>query len=57
MDDKDPEELKSKIQSEGVRATDWVPDNKMICAGNTTKLLIIGSSQLRRSKLAPSLLT
>ena len=50
--DKDPAELEKKIQREATRATDWVSDNKMVCAGDKTKLLVIGTSQWRRIKLA-----
>ena len=47
----DPEEVKEKIQREADRATDWAQDNKMICAGGKTKLLLIGTKQLKRAKL------
>ena len=50
--DSDPTELENKIQREANRATEWVFDNKMVCAGDKTKLLVIGTSQLRKSKLA-----
>ena len=53
--DKDPEELERKIQREANRATDWVSDNKMVCAGDKTKLLIIGTPQLKKNKLNRSL--
>ena len=49
--DKDPEELQRKIQREANRSTDWVGDNNMACAGDKTKLLIIGTRQLRSLKL------
>ena len=49
--DKDPVELKEKIQREANRSTDWVQDNRMVCAGNKTKLLILGTSQLRKSRI------
>ena len=49
--DDDPEELKNKIQREAIRSTDWVGDNRMVCSGDKTKLLIIGTSQLKKSKL------
>ena len=52
VSDADPEELKGKIQREANKATDWVSDNKMVCAGDKTKLLIIGTSQLKKSKLS-----
>ena len=47
----DPDDLEEKVQREADRAVDWVNDNRMVCAGNKTKLLVIGTSQLRRSKL------
>ena len=49
--DKDPGKLLEKIQREATRATEWVQDNKMVCAGDKTKLLVIGTAQLKRSKL------
>ena len=44
--DEDPIALKEKIQREANRSTEWVNDNKMECAGNKTKLLILGTAQL-----------
>ena len=49
--DSDPDSLQTKIQNEALRSTDWVADNRMVCAGDKTKLLIIGTKQLRLSKL------
>ena len=49
--DKDPEELQRKIQREADRSTDWVKENSMACAGDKTKLLIVGTRQLRESRL------
>ena len=49
--DDNPEELKKKIQKEAQRSTEWAADNRMVCSGEKTKLLIIGTSQLRKSKL------
>ena len=49
--DKDVEELKAKIQREADRSTQWVLDNRMVCSGSKTKLLVIGTNQLRRSLL------
>ena len=49
--DKDPQELQRKIQREADRSTDWVEDNRMACAGDKTKLLIIGTRQLRALRL------
>ena len=49
--DKNPVELIEKIQREADRSAAWVEDNKMACAGDKTKLLIIGTKQLRANKL------
>ena len=48
MTDKDPVELKNKIEREAIRSTSWVTDNKMVCSGEKTKLLIIGTRQQRK---------
>ena len=45
-------DLEIKLQREANRSTDWVKDNRMVCSGSKTKLLVIGTSQLRRSLLA-----
>ena len=50
--DKEPEELQRKIQREANRSTSWVQDNRMACAGDKTKLLVIGTRKMRRSKLS-----
>ena len=47
----DPDVLRDKIQREANRSTEWVIDNKMVCAGDKTKLMILGTSQLRRSRI------
>ena len=49
--DKDPIQLLIKLQREADRATEWVKDNRMVCSGEKTKLLIIGTKKLRQSKL------
>lgn len=49
--DSDPEELKRKLQSEADRATSWVKDNRMVCSGEKTKLLIMGTSELKENLL------
>ena len=49
---KDVKELTDMIQREANRSTDWVTDNnRMVCSGSKTKLLILGTVQLRRSLL------
>ena len=49
--DRDVEELQAKIQREADRSTEWVRDNRMVCSGSKTKLLVIGTAQLRNSLL------
>ena len=46
-----PDELLRKIQSEGNLSCAWVDDNNMSCAGDKTKLIVMGTRQLRLSKL------
>jgi hypothetical protein len=46
---KEVEELREKIQREADRSTDWVSDNRMVCSSSKTKLLVIGTAQLRNS--------
>ena len=40
--------LHEKIQRDADRATSWIRDNEMICSGEKTKLLVIGTDQNRR---------
>ena len=49
--DKDVVELQAKIQREADRSTEWVTDNRMVCSGSKTKLLVIGTAQRRKSLL------
>lgn len=51
VSDSDPNVLQEKIQREANRSTDWVSDNRMVCAGDKTKLLVIGTRQLRNVRL------
>mgnify|MGYP003313496121 CR=1 FL=1 len=51
VQDSDPNNLEEKIQREASRSTEWVKDNRMVCAGDKTKLLVIGTKQLRQSKI------
>ena len=44
-------QLKAKIQREADRSTEWVNDNRMVCSGSKTKLLLLGTAQLRRNLL------
>ena len=54
---KDPIILQQKIQREADLSTSWVKDNKMVCSGAKTKLLIVGTKELRRSKLTKNAIT
>ena len=49
--DKDPNVLVSKIQYEADCSTKWVADNKLVCSGDKTKLLIVTTNAMRRSRL------
>ena len=51
VSDKNPMELKRKIQNEANRSTSWVKDNKMVCSGDKTKLLVIGTAEMRKKLL------
>ena len=48
--DNDIETLTEKIQNEANLSTDWVKDNRLVCSGKKTKLLIIGTRELKRSR-------
>ena len=48
VSDKNPLNLKAKIQREADLSTSWVNDNKLICSGSKTKLLIVGTKELRK---------
>ena len=47
----DPEILKAKIQTEADLSTEWVSENKLVCSGEKTKLLIIGTPELKQSRI------
>ena len=47
----DPDILEQMIQNEANKSTSWVHDNMLVCSGKKTKLLIIGTKELRKSKL------
>ena len=51
VSDSNPDVLQRKIQLEANKSTSWVKDNKLVCSGSKTKLLIIGTKELRMSKL------
>ena len=49
--DKDPNKLLEKIQHEADCSTAWVADNKLVCSGSKTKLLIVTTTAMRLSRL------
>ena len=49
--DKDPDQLVVKIQFEADCATTWVADNKLVCSGGKTKLLIVTTTAMRLTRL------
>ena len=51
VSDSDPQILQDMIQAEADLSTSWVKDNRMVCSGSKTKLMIVGTRELRKSKL------
>ena len=49
-----PENLEILLQMEADSSVSWVKDNRLVCSGNKTKLLVIGTKELRTSKLESS---
>ena len=46
----DPENLQSLIQQESGNSAQWLSDNRLCVAGEKSKLLVIGTKQLKRQK-------
>ena len=51
VSDTNPENLQAKIQREADLSTAWVKDNRLVCSGSKTKLLVVGTKEMRKSKL------
>ena len=51
VSDADPDTLVAKMQAEADNSCEWLKDNRMCVAGHKSKLLIVGTKELRRSKL------
>ena len=51
ISDKDPDNLEVKLQEKANASTQWIADNMMACSGDKTKLLIVGTREMRHSKL------
>ena len=49
--DTDPDILQAKLQLEADLSAQWVRDNKFVCSGGKTKLLVIATPALRQSRL------
>ena len=47
----DFESLRSKIQREAKNSADWIKDNRLCVSGDKSKLMVIGTSALRRLKI------
>ena len=50
--DKDPTILNAKIQTEADNTASWLKDNRLCVAGEKSKLLILGTREMRASKLS-----
>ena len=48
---KEPDILQQNIQHDADLATQWIRDNELVCSGEKTKLLVIGTAANRRHKL------
>ena len=42
--------LEIKIQAKANASTDWISDNEMVCSGEKTKLLVMGTKEMRAKK-------
>ena len=51
VSDADPCRLMAKIQHEADLSCSWLKDNRMIVAGEKSKLLIVGTRDLKQNKL------
>ena len=48
---KNPEDLKESIEHEAGNSAQWLKDNRLCVAGSKSKLLVIGTSKMRQSKI------
>ena len=51
--DEDPNILINKIQREADASCDWLRDNRMCVSGEKSKLLILGTEELKRARIGP----
>ena len=50
VSDADPDRLIVKMQQEADNSCDWLRDNRMCLAGQKSKLLIIGTKEMKKQK-------
>ena len=48
--DSDPGLLQQKIQREAEKSAQWLKDNRLCVAGDKSKLLVLGTGEMRASK-------
>ena len=51
VSDKDPEALRDKIEYEASNSAQWLKDNRLCVAGEKSKMLIVGTRNMRNSKV------
>ena len=51
----DPEQLVEKLQREVNNTVSWLKDNRLCVAGDKSKMLIVGTSELRTARLTNQL--
>ena len=57
VSDPNPTVLQEKLQRQVERSTGWIQDNRMLCAGKNTKLLIVSTREQRTTKLRDTTIT
>ena len=51
VSERKPEVARDSIQREAGNSAQWLKDNRLCVAGNNSKFLMIGTNQLRRSRI------
>ena len=51
VSDPDPDVLENKLQAKANSASQWILDNEMLCSGEKSKLLVVGTKELRAARL------
>ena len=52
-----PGDLQIRLQRAANSSTQWVADNRMVCSGDKTKLLLMGTSQLKRHRIRDNVIS